>query len=59
MLEKLKIFIKDNALEKVYIEYFKTLQHAEYYVSDENKFMNKSLEIICQIHGNSLNNNCK
>ena len=58
MLEKIKVFIKDHALEKIYTEYFQTMQHAEYYVLNENNFMNKSLEIIYPTDENNTKDNC-
>jgi hypothetical protein len=58
MFEKLKVFIKDNDLDKIHTEYFQTLQHAEYYVMNENSFMNKSLEIIYPMHEELQKNIC-
>jgi hypothetical protein len=59
MSENLKVFIKDNDLDKIHTEYFQTLQHAEYYVMNENSFMNKSLEIVSQLLEEDSKNYCK
>lgn len=44
-IHKQKYIIKDNRTNAVYVLEFKTQQHAENFVKNENKFMNKQLEV--------------